>query len=115
MIKNIGRKGRLQTLALGAVSAVVVVSAITAMVLYAKPGYLVYEDEVEKAVMVEGYTNVIVGDRSVMFASGWFGQCKKDDHAEFPVTAHNRDGNKVELIVCGRVSLMGTSFTIRIK
>lgn len=115
MVKKIGRKGRLQTLALWVVSAVVVVSSITAMLLYEKPGYLVYEDEAAEAVVAEGYTNVIVGDRSVMFASGWFGRCKKDDHAEFQVTARNRNGDEVELVVCGRVSLMGTSFTVRIK
>jgi len=115
VVKKMKWKGKIRNWALMAAVVFVVVSATAAIFLYTKPGYLVYEDEVEKAVMAEGYTNVIVGDRSVIFASGWFGQCKKDDHAEFQVTACNRNGDEVELVVCGRVSLMGTSFTIRIK
>ncbi len=108
-------KDRLQTLAVRAIIMAVIVSIVTAIVLYAMPGYVISKDEAVKAVKVEGYSDVVVTSRSVVFASGWFGQCKADDHAEFQVTARNRNGDEVALIVCGRITLAGTSFTTRTK
>jgi hypothetical protein len=62
------------------------------------PGIYVSESSVVEAVGKQGYSEIIVVDKDVLFV-GWSG-CSGSDDASFELVATNALGKRVELVAC---------------
>jgi hypothetical protein len=74
-------------------------------------GVLVDDDKVKGAVEKQGYSDVVLGEKSVVFV-GWAG-CSDSDSAAYKVRAKNVKGDTVDLIVCAGWPFKG--ITVRSK
>lgn len=88
-----------------------IVTAITVVwTCTTNPGLMISYEEAKAAMQKQGYRNITVVDRDVMFIDGWLGACASGDDAEFEVTATNANGEEVKLYACGRLN---NGFSVR--
>ena len=74
-------------------------------------GSCVDDANVIDAIEAQGFTNVSVEDKSIVFV-GWAG-CSDDDEAAYEITAINSLGKRVKLLACAGWPFKGV--TIRSK
>ena len=84
--------------------------AISVLFMLSCWGAFVNDQNTVRAVEKQGYTNVQIIKKNILFVD-WCG-CAKGDDAEYDMGATNALGNRVDLIVCAGV-LKGV--TVRTK
>jgi hypothetical protein len=81
-----------------------------AFILLAGCGALVNDSNTIRAVEAQGYSNIQINNKHVMFVD-WCG-CGNDDDAAYEMTATNPAGKQVNIIACAGIS---KGVTIRTK
>lgn len=86
-------------------------AAIMALALLPACGACIDDDKVKVAVEKQGYTDVKLRDKSIVFYN-WAG-CSDSDDAAYKARAKNAQGKQVDLIVCAGWPFKGV--TVRTK